>query len=181
MRRLFKLKFGWTGMGTRSFSAAFLRPFDLGASAEARADAARDRHPLAPTRSADLGYPVRRRPVRHGLLRSYERKLGKWASAASGSVPRRGGRAVEGSGLENRQGESLRGFESHPLRQGTEFSWGLAARARSRDLDPRPGNPPLHPLVPPWGSSDRGGESACKIVMFLPRGEVAEWLKARPC
>ena len=30
---------------------------------------------------------------------------------------RRGGRAVYGSGLENRQGASLRGFESHPLRQ----------------------------------------------------------------
>src|SRR5438874_7005082 len=29
----------------------------------------------------------------------------------------RGGRAVDGSGLENRQGASPRGFESHPLRQ----------------------------------------------------------------
>jgi hypothetical protein len=29
---------------------------------------------------------------------------------------RRGGRVVDGSGLENRQGESPRGFESHPLR-----------------------------------------------------------------
>ncbi len=28
----------------------------------------------------------------------------------------RGGRVVDGSGLENRRGESLRGFESHPLR-----------------------------------------------------------------
>ena len=28
----------------------------------------------------------------------------------------RGGRAVDGSGLENRQGASPRGFESHPLR-----------------------------------------------------------------
>ena len=168
-------------MGARSSSAAFLRPFDLGASAEPRADAARDRHLLAPSRSADLGYPVRRRPARLGLLHSHERELGKRALGASGSVSRRGGRAVEGSGLENRQSESSRGFESHPLRQGTGFSWGLAARARSRDLDPRPRNPPLHPLVPPWGSSDRGGESACKIVMFLPRGEVAEWLKARPC
>lgn len=28
----------------------------------------------------------------------------------------RGGRVVDGSGLENRQGESPRGFESHPLR-----------------------------------------------------------------
>jgi len=29
----------------------------------------------------------------------------------------RGGRAVYGSGLENRQAERPRGFESHPLRQ----------------------------------------------------------------
>ena len=29
----------------------------------------------------------------------------------------RGGRVVDGSGLENRQSESSRGFESHPLRQ----------------------------------------------------------------
>ena len=31
-------------------------------------------------------------------------------------LTRRGGRVVDGSGLENRQGESPRGFESHPLR-----------------------------------------------------------------
>src|SRR5450759_2941417 len=35
---------------------------------------------------------------------------------------RRGGRAVDGSGLENRQGASPRGFESHPLRQVQELS-----------------------------------------------------------
>ena len=29
---------------------------------------------------------------------------------------RMGGRAVEGTGLENRQSESSRGFESHPIR-----------------------------------------------------------------
>jgi hypothetical protein len=28
-----------------------------------------------------------------------------------------GGRAVEGTGLENRQGATPRGFESHPIRQ----------------------------------------------------------------
>ena len=28
----------------------------------------------------------------------------------------RGGRVVDGSGLENRRSESFRGFESHPLR-----------------------------------------------------------------
>lgn len=31
-------------------------------------------------------------------------------------IARRGGRVVEGSGLENQRGASLRGFESHPLR-----------------------------------------------------------------
>ena len=30
--------------------------------------------------------------------------------------PWRGGRVVDGSGLENRRSESFRGFESHPLR-----------------------------------------------------------------
>ena len=29
----------------------------------------------------------------------------------------RGGRVVEGTGLENQRSESYRGFESHPLRQ----------------------------------------------------------------
>ena len=32
-------------------------------------------------------------------------------------IIRRDGRAVEGTGLENRRGASLRGFESHSLRQ----------------------------------------------------------------
>jgi hypothetical protein len=39
-----------------------------------------------------------------------------WHNSRDG-IARRGGRAVDGSGLENRQGESPRGFESHPLRQ----------------------------------------------------------------
>ena len=33
---------------------------------------------------------------------------------------RRGGRVVEGSGLENRGAETYRGFESHPLRVSGE-------------------------------------------------------------
>jgi hypothetical protein len=32
-------------------------------------------------------------------------------------LTRMGGRAVEGTGLENRQGATPRGFESHPIRQ----------------------------------------------------------------
>ena len=40
---------------------------------------------------------------------------------------RRGGRAVECTGLENRQGFiALRGFESHPLRQNNKTPlWGF--------------------------------------------------------
>ena len=53
--------------------------------------------------------------------------------------PRRGGRVVDGSGLENRQGASPRGFESHPLRQ-TELricdcrSWIWRLRATKFDV-----------------------------------------------
>src|SRR4051812_46307349 len=36
---------------------------------------------------------------------------------------RRGGRVVDGSGLENRQGASPRGFESHPLRHSSPALW----------------------------------------------------------
>ena len=36
------------------------------------------------------------------------------------AATRRGGRAVYCTGLENRRGESLRGFESHPLRHFAE-------------------------------------------------------------
>ena len=35
---------------------------------------------------------------------------------ALGRAPWRGGRVVDGSGLENRRPERVRGFESHPLR-----------------------------------------------------------------
>ena len=37
-------------------------------------------------------------------------------------IIRRDGRAVEGTGLENRRCESIRGFESHSLRQKTEYA-----------------------------------------------------------
>ena len=36
--------------------------------------------------------------------------------ALAGANPWRGGRVVDGSGLENRRAERHRGFESHPLR-----------------------------------------------------------------
>ena len=39
---------------------------------------------------------------------------------------RRGGRVVDGSGLENRQSASSRGFESHPLRR--DYSHGARIR-----------------------------------------------------
>ena len=35
-------------------------------------------------------------------------------------IIRRDGRAVEGTGLENRRCESIRGFESHPFRQNVQ-------------------------------------------------------------
>jgi hypothetical protein len=49
------------------------------------------------------------RPCSHG------RMISDCAVKAAEST-RRGGRVVDGSGLENRRGESLRGFESRPLR-----------------------------------------------------------------
>ena len=42
---------------------------------------------------------------------------------------RMGGRAVEGTGLENRQGATPRGFESHPIRQAPEISAGFRAHS----------------------------------------------------
>ena len=41
-----------------------------------------------------------------------------------------GGRAVEGTGLENRQGATPRGFESHPIRQRALFSDATACQCR---------------------------------------------------
>ena len=38
---------------------------------------------------------------------------------------RMGGRAVEGTGLENRQGSSPRGFESHPIRHRLKTNLAL--------------------------------------------------------
>ena len=49
--------------------------------------------------------------------------------------PRRGSQAVDGTGLENRQGESPRGFESHPLRHERRQSFqveDLVGHASSR-------------------------------------------------
>src|SRR5437773_10948227 len=52
--------------------------------------------------------------------RRYRRMIHLAAEAVGGTIlsvkTRRGGRVVYGSGLENRQGASPRGFESHPLR-----------------------------------------------------------------
>ena len=46
-------------------------------------------------------------------------------------IIRRDGRAVEGTGLENRRCESIRGFESHSLRQ-LNFSIDLRKYPRGR-------------------------------------------------
>lgn len=66
-------------------------------------------------------HPPRPGPVRGTLARDA-------AAEAVGSAWR-GGRVVDGSGLENRRGESLRGFESRPLRSWR--SWDLQPRSRA--------------------------------------------------
>ena len=71
-----------------------------------------------PTRNGvGVRYPFDRRKRSRRRFRAavaHRRRDGKILYRA---VPRRGGRVVDGSGLENRQGASPRGFESHPLRQ----------------------------------------------------------------
>ena len=70
-----------------------------------------------PTRNGvGMRYPFDRRKRSRRRFRAavaHRRRDGKILYRA---VPRRGGRVVDGSGLENRQGASPRGFESHPLR-----------------------------------------------------------------
>ena len=56
--------------------------------------------------------PLRRRGARLYLIAYRARGRVAWCRAC-----RRGGRAVECTGLENRQVSGPRGFESHPLRQ----------------------------------------------------------------
>ena len=51
-------------------------------------------------------------------------------------IIRRDGRAVEGTGLENRRCESIRGFESHSLRQ---FSYRLRKYPSGRRGSPAKG------------------------------------------
>ena len=53
-------------------------------------------------------------------------------------IIRRDGRAVEGTGLENRRCESIRGFESHSLRQ-LNFSIDLQKYPRGRRGSPAKG------------------------------------------
>ena len=53
-------------------------------------------------------------------------------------IIRRDGRAVEGTGLENRRCESIRGFESHSLRQ-LNFSIDLRKYPRGRRGSPAKG------------------------------------------
>src|SRR5207249_11803887 len=67
---------------------------------------------FTPTAVSDRGYNIKLK-FRPPAARLAHRVL-------SGTLlerrARRGGRVVDGSGLENRQGASRRGFESHPLR-----------------------------------------------------------------
>src|SRR4051812_1828087 len=54
------------------------------------------------------------------LARSFDHRKFLLFSRKTARI-RRGGRVVDGSGLENRQSESSRGFESHPLRTPNMF------------------------------------------------------------
>src|SRR5439155_2974745 len=54
------------------------------------------------------------------------------------TIPRRGGRVVDGSGVENRQGPSPRGFEAHPLRayekyEVSGYKLGVDLKQKQRD------------------------------------------------
>ena len=73
-------------------------------------------------------------------------------------IIRRDGRAVEGTGLENRRCESIRGFESHSLRQ-LNFSIDLRKYPRGRRGSPAKGVG--------WIKPARGFKS------LLPRHKVA--------
>ena len=83
-----------------------------------------ERQPLPPLHSrgvsggaesaGDKAQTLSRRPGHDWGPRSWE-NAGR-GFPGTGDATRRGGRVVDGSGLENRRGESLRGFESHPLR-----------------------------------------------------------------
>ena len=74
---------------------------------------------------------------------------------------RRGGRAVEGSGLENRQG-------CKPLEGSNPSLSAISERSRT---DPRRLVDRLGGLLP----------LARKSRYLAPSGEVVEWLKALPC
>ena len=104
---------------------------------------------------------------RVGLLNLLDTKLELLDTSAPRYAPttrfysRRGGRAVEGIGLENRQGESSRGFESHPLRHPPSPPLGAirsAASRRGRGY-----------LPPPW----RGGRVAEGAPLLRVYGLIA--------
>ena len=65
--------------------------------------------------SGGRAFEYRQRPLQPPGARPHGRLTTDSAAKAAESTWR-GGRVVDGSGLENRRGESLRGFESRPLR-----------------------------------------------------------------
>jgi hypothetical protein len=79
----------------------------------------------------------------------------RWHSSRDATRTRRGGRVVDGSGLENRQGASPRGFESHPLRQLIS-NLGFQIPNLQR--------PPVHHDVGRHHTNDRGTNDVRKIV-----------------
>ena len=81
--------------------------------------------------------------VEHGFLAA-RRRVGPFygvapggGRSACGSWTRRGGRVVEGGGLENRRRSRVRGFESLPLRQCLLTSLGCASLRAAASLAPR--------------------------------------------
>src|SRR4051812_31795840 len=71
-----------------------------------------------PSSSCGVEYPRRRSETAATKAMLPRRR----AMAVLQPRTRRGGRVVDGSGLENRQGASPRGFESHPLRHCKNLS-----------------------------------------------------------
>ena len=95
---------------------------------------------------------MRRRPIEPG-------GAGAVSDPGAGSIRRgMGGRAVEGSGLENRQGATPRGFESHPIRHKPAPS-GAGDDAPPRRRPPSISGRPV-PAPTGWPSPSCGSATA---------------------
>ena len=81
-------------------------------------------------------------------------------------IIRRDGRAVEGTGLENRRCESIRGFESHSLRQ-LNFSIDLRKYPRGRRGSPAKGVGWIKPARGFKSLLPRQPRNPCDCVVFF--------------